>query len=107
MASTLHNTVGIWPAEPLSYSSAIRLECSLHWPANWLLTLTMHSMRFVVIAFAGEDAMEMVVVVVAAAVVAYVDVDAMLVHLKWAMVMDRVVSVGSVEALFYDCDSPI
>lgn len=60
----------------------------------------MHSMLFVVIAFVAEGALEMFVAVADVVVAVYVDFDE-----TWAMVMDRVVSVGSVAASFYDDSS--
>lgn len=55
----------------------------------------MHSMLFVVIDFVAEGALEMFVAVADVVVAVYVDFDETLMHL---MVMDRVVSVGSVVA---------
>lgn len=98
MVSTLLCKAEILPAEQQSYFSGTQFEYLLNYSANWL-TLTMHSMLYVVIAFAEVDVMEMFAIV-AVAVVVDVDLDEMLLHLKWATVVDKEASVGSVRALF-------
>lgn len=94
MVSTLLYTAGISPAEQLSYFSAIRSRYSSDCSINYLMQ-TMHSMQFVAIVFAVPDVMAMIDVVV----VVSTDVDLGEMNWMWVMmVMDKVVSVGSVKA---------
>lgn len=105
MVSFLLCKVEIWPVARRSYFSATQFRC---WPdcSADCWPLTMHSMRFVVVAFVALGETERFGVgVVDAAVVVVVgdaDLDERLWYLMWVMAMDKVVSVGSVRVSIGD-----